>query len=75
MEQWCHCCVRDRAARDEEEGDPSDGCSILADAMAGQQPPEWIYGADNRPRCRKFELDEGQEYLPLDPNAVIRPLL
>lgn len=72
MGQWCHCCIRDRSAR---EDDPSDGCSIVADAMAGEQPAEWIYGEDERPRCTKFQLDEGQEYLPLDPAAVIRPLL
>jgi hypothetical protein len=74
MEQWCHCCVLDRAARD-EACDPSEGCRILADAFAGLQPSQWIYGEDGKPRCTSFQFDEGQEYLPLDPNAVIRPLL
>lgn len=74
MAQWCYCCIRDRAARD-EAGDPSEGCSILACAMAGDQPAEWICGGGQGPRCTKFQLDEGQEYLPLDPAAVIRPLL
>ena len=73
MSQWCHCCVLDRASR--EEDDPANGCEILANALAAIRPEEWIIGDDNRARCTAFELDEGQEHLPIDPDAVIRPLL
>lgn len=44
----------------------SDGCPILADALAGGQPSQWVQdaaGADG-PTCRAFvERQEGQEGL------------
>lgn len=79
MALWCNCCQRDRAAR-EPDGDPGDGCSILAMTMAvgiddPAYPPEWRHSDDGRPICAAFVWDGEAKPQPLDPVAVIRPLL
>lgn len=81
MAQWCHSCRRDRASR-EDGGDPADGCEILARTFAiptvedPEYPSEWRYRPDDgRPMCTAFVWDDEEEVQPLDPRAVIRPLL
>ena len=44
--RWCARCVRD----DYEAGDY---CEILGNALAGMQPPEWVYRA-GIPTCTAF---------------------
>ena len=71
MGRWCAGCARD--AYGDASFAPGEGeqCEILANAMAGAQPPEWI--ADDRgPRCTAF-VDDGTPIF--DPNAAIGLLL
>lgn len=77
MAVWCAKCERDRAHREDRD---APGCPIIVDTMAfavddPKYPPEWQISADHgRPICTAFTSDpEAPE--PLDPSAVVRPLL
>lgn len=75
---WCADCKKEQPYRD--TGEPSDGCHILANAYAfdiddEQYPKEWVEDGLG-PRCTAFDhVDTEDNPEPLDPNAVIRPLL
>lgn len=77
MNTWCGKCVRDRARWEDDE---ADGCEIIANAMAlnvddPSYPREWIISPDHgRPICTAFTTDPDGP-APLDPCAVVRPLL
>lgn len=77
MGTWCARCERDRARRDDPD---ADGCDIIVMTMAlgindPAYPAEWIISPDHRrPICTAFTTDPGAPE-PLDPNAVMRPLL
>lgn len=77
MGVWCAKCIRDRARREDPE---ADGCAIIALTMAldvddPHYPKEWIESPDHgNPICTAFSTDP-DEPQPLDPDAVIRPLL
>lgn len=76
MSVWCARCERDRARR--EDFDPLGGCSIICDTMAydighPDYPTAWVI-AEGRPICLAFEAVDADN-VPLDPNAVVRPLL
>lgn len=76
---WCAVCRHDRAARD-SRGEPGDGCDILAWTMAvdidsPKYPKEWRYGDDGQPICTAFCWDDKEPNQPIDPAAVVRPLL
>lgn len=70
MARWCGRCAHD------EDGS---GCRIAADTMIfrvtdPQYPAAWRQDGPSGPRCSEFEaLDQHDQ--PLDPAAVIRPLL
>lgn len=80
MGRWCAVCRHDRPAR-EPDGDPADGCSILCRTFATtstddpEYPREWRYSNDGHPVCTAFCWDDTEPHQPLDPDAVIRPLL
>jgi hypothetical protein len=76
MSVWCARCERDRAHREDFS---VDGCPIIVATMAlpitdPAYPKEWVYGREGVAICTAFtsspDLPE-----PLDPNAVMRPLL
>lgn len=72
---WCRHCVREQAFRADPED--AEGCSIYALSMAfaidhPSYPQEWVRN-DRGPGCLSFQ-EEGTDG-PLDPNAVVRPLL
>ncbi len=74
---WCCKCIRDAKTR-EPDGDPCDGCDVLARTFAfglddPDYPNEWRYSDDGRPICTAFRWDPEDE--SLDPAAVVRPLL
>lgn len=77
MGVWCSKCERDRARREDHD---ADGCEIIALTMAlsiddPNYPSEWIISPDHgRPICTAFTSDPAMP-TPLDPNAVVRPLL
>jgi hypothetical protein len=79
MARWCAVCRHDRGSRDESL--ELDGCNILAMTMAvcsandPDHPKEWRYGDDGHPVCTAFCWDDEEPNQPLDPVAVIRPLL
>lgn len=56
MGKWCASCALDCYGKGylENEGEPN--CEILADALAGGNPREWISDARG-PRCTAFRLD------------------
>ena len=69
---WCHRCSRD------QQGDDF-GCPIIADTMAynvrdPEYPSAWRQDGPSGPRCTKFTAI-GDAPNPIDPSAVIRPLL
>lgn len=76
MAQWCARCERDRARREDFE---ADGCPIVVNTMAygiddPEYPQEWRRDGPQGPRCVAFAaVDSGDQ--PIDPAAVIRPLL
>lgn len=57
-EQWCAHCSRDAAFRNtwDAPNGPEDGCDILANAMAGEQPAEWTW-RNGKPHCSNFSDD------------------
>ena len=77
MSVWCAKCERDRAHREDQN---ADGCEIIALTMAfgiddPKYPDAWIISPDHgRPICSAFTRDP-EAPAPLDPNAVVRPLL
>jgi hypothetical protein len=72
MERWCGHCKRD------EHLNEGDYCPIATWTMAVEiddpnYPPEWVQDAIG-PRCTAFDpIDAGNQ--PMDPQAVVRPLL
>jgi hypothetical protein len=71
--QWCAVCSRNGWS--DEDGD---ACDILTRSFVypvddPDYPQEWVMG-DRGPGCTAFALSRG-EALPLDPAAVVRPLL
>jgi hypothetical protein len=85
MARWCFKCERERRVLDGID-DPSEGCEILARTLAVPEddpdfPAEWTYqpGTGDLPlysaRCSAW-VPAGEDIpAPLDPEAVIRPLL
>jgi hypothetical protein len=76
MSAWCAKCVRDRARR---EGDPFEGCDIITMTMAfdidhPSYPDAWVQDDDGTPSCLEFTA-ENEADQPIDPAAVVRPLL
>jgi hypothetical protein len=76
MSAWCAKCVRDRARR---EGDPFEGCDIITMTMAfdidhPSYPEAWVQDDDGTPSCLEFTA-ENEADQPIDPAAVVRPLL
>ncbi len=77
MSVWCSRCERDRAHREDRE---AGGCKIILMTMAlgidhPDYPAEWIISPDHGlPICTAFTTEPGAPE-PLDPNAVMRPLL
>jgi len=76
MSQWCARCSRDRARR---EGDAFDGCEIIFLTMAydvddPSYPKAWVQDDDGAPSCLEFAGEDADDQ-PLDPLAVVRPLL
>lgn len=81
MAQWCDRCTINLNYR----GDPDneEPCQIMGDTMIynvddPQYPKEWILSPDSgQPRCTAYRdvWEKGEPVEPLDPNAVIRPLL
>ncbi len=74
--RWCAHCVRDRRGREEE----ADGCDILNRTLLlrpndPDYPKEWRDDGPSGPRCTAFLSPEEDPWEPLDPAAVIRPLL
>lgn len=73
MGRWCAGCARDGYGKEGAAyGDDEPLCEILGNAMAGEQPDEWVIDDERGPRCKAF-LDDGEPMF--DPNAAIRPLL
>jgi hypothetical protein len=75
MEDWCGRCKRDQAFRD----DAGDSCPIAANTMAysitdPEYPREWRQDGPSGPRCTAFEAIDAAVQ-PIDPAAVVRPLL
>lgn len=74
---WCDRCTADQAHR--ETDGMADGCEILARTFALEihhpnYPKEWRRDGPSGPRCTAFTAsDEANQ--PLDPSAVVRPLL
>ncbi len=71
MARWCFQCVKC-------EPDDKDPCPILGDTLALNlsdkgYPVAWITDEESGPRCTAFQSEDGLE--PLDPKAVICPLL
>lgn len=62
-EVWCDRCQRDRKYREawanSGEGDPEDGCPILAAAYAGDEPPEWVWEPEQLERDHDLLIGEG----------------
>ncbi len=65
MSRFCYHCLAD------SEESP---CEILGEAMAGGEPDEWREDGPRGPRCTAFR-ENPEDPGPLDPAAVIRPLL
>jgi hypothetical protein len=75
MARWCGRCRLDRAFRE----DRGDSCTIAAATMAfaisdPEYPREWRRDGPSGPRCTAFEAIDPAD-TPLDPAAVVRPLL
>ena len=75
--QWCELCKAEKAYRD--SGGEQDGCPILIKVYALQiddpgYPKEWRRDGPSGPRCTAFVAAD-DERQPLDPSAVVRPLL
>lgn len=68
MSRWCYGCA---AYGESMEESP---CEILGDALAGGEPAEWRDDGPKGPRCTAFR-ENPDDPGPLDPAAVIRPLL
>lgn len=64
MGRFCYRCCRD------DEDNP---CEILGNTLAGLPAVEWVQD-DRGPRCTAF-ADDPEQPPPLDPDAVVRPLL
>lgn len=86
MARWCFRCERERRVM-EGIDDPSEGCEILARTLAVPSedhpdfPTEWTYQPESghlplyTARCSAW-VPEGEDIPPpLDPLAVVRPLL
>lgn len=76
MARWCARCSRDQARRD---GDAFDGCEIIDLTMAydiddPSYPKAWVQDDDGSPSCSEFTAGDADDQ-PLDPQAVVRPLL
>mgnify|MGYP006370446389 CR=1 FL=1 len=76
ISHWCGTCEHERERR---ENPDADGCEIVTWTMAlpitdGQYPHEWQYGP-NGPRCTAYCEDGTVAIIPIDHNAVVRPLL
>ena len=67
MSRWCYQCDAFGAFDDESP------CPVLGDALAGIPVDKWRSDGPAGPRCTAFR--ENGEPGPLDPAAVIRPLL
>lgn len=76
MGQWCARCLRDKERR---EGDAFAGCDIITMTMAfdidhPSYPKAWVQDDDGQPSCLEFTAEDESDQ-PLDPLAVVRPLL
>lgn len=78
--RWCAKCEREAGYRLDETR--FDGCDILVAAYAlsighPEYPPEWRKDGPQGPRCTAFipEGEDVEKYTPLDPGAVLRPLI
>lgn len=76
MGVWCARCERDRGHRENPE--TSDGCPILIATLGysinhPDYPAAWVV-VDGKAICSEFEACDADN-VPLDPNAVVRPLL
>jgi len=74
--RWCGTCEHERERR---ENPDADGCEIVTWTMAlaitdARYPQEWQHGT-NGPRCTAYCEDGTVPDAPIDPNAVVRPLL
>ena len=79
ISRWCARCERERAYRaDPDGGEP---CSILSRTFVfaaddPDYPREWREDGPSGPRCTAFVAQGGDASLtPIDPAAVVRPLL
>ncbi len=75
MNDWCGRCERDKAFRE----DRGDSCTIAADTMCfnitdPEYPVEWRQDGPSGPRCTAF-VPADAAMQPIDPAAVVRPLL
>lgn len=72
IRRWCERCERDAAYR---AGDTGNGCQILAVAMCGDEPAEWIYKG-GEPACAAFEcrtlMDPALLAILCDPVALAK---
>lgn len=76
--RWCAKCERERLYR--ESNGEAEGCSILCDTMAysiddPSYPMEWRKDGQSGPRCTAFIAEGDDTPPPIDPAAVVRPLL
>ena len=76
MSAWCAKCVRDRPQRG---GNPFDGCEIITLTMAfdidhPSYPEAWVQDDEGTPSCLECTAEDEADQ-PLDPAAVVRPLL
>ncbi len=70
--KWCQHCVHIGGV------DDKDSCQILGDSFAfdidhKSYPTAWVQDDESGPQCTEFSTEDG--VVPLDPRAVIRPLL
>ncbi len=75
MQRWCGKCALDRAFQQGE----GDSCDIAAATMAfditdPEYPDEWRKDGPAGARCTAFQAIDSM-VIPLDPSAVVRPLL
>jgi len=78
MSRWCAQCKADQARREGDEDD--DGCLIVVMTMAvdiaePDYPKEWRSDGPSGPRCTAFAPVDGDEAVPIDPAAAVRPLI
>ena len=68
MARWCYQCA--------DLGGTGDvaPCPILGDTLAGLEVPQWRQDGPAGPRCTAFR-ESPDDPGPLDPAAVVRPLL